>query len=414
MLVSRFNGAAVTDAVQFVIAMTGCIILAVLVVLLLKKLRHSRFKRASQCSCSWCFKFSPSISSGSGGAKIFAISALSFFAYLGVQWWASWYPGAEPGGGGYVAQRMMSTKSEKDAVYATLFFQIAHYCIRPWPWILVGLAAMVLYPNLTGGDVKLGYVYAMKDFLPTGLKGLLLVAFFAAYMSTIATQLNWGTSYVVNDFYKRFIEPKATEKQLVATARITTIILMIIGLAVSTKVNSISGAWSFLMECGAGLGLVLILRWYWWRINAWSEIAATIAPFVIYTIISILRLKYPNATYLQFPDSFLITVAGTTIIWIIVTFLTKPTATTTLQNFYDKVQPDGAWSPFRNKQNYNSSNLINLFICWISGICFTYSTLFFIGKLILAEWKSAVIFGATLLVSLFIFTAVVKKTTIFK
>jgi Na+/proline symporter len=246
---------------------------------------------------AWAFQFTPNIGEAGevsvGGAL--ALTVASFLAFVGVQWWASWYPGAEPGGGGYVAQRMMSAKNEKHSLFATLWFTIAHYCVRPWPWIIVGLSTLVLYPELGAADKKLGYVYAMRDFLPIGLKGLLLAAFFAAYMSTIATQLNWGTSYVINDFYRRFIRPNANERYYVKISRITTIIVMVISLFVTLIIGTISGAWAFIIECGAGVGLVLILRWFWWRINAWSEIAAMLAPFAAYSVIT-------YGTKIQFPE----------------------------------------------------------------------------------------------------------------
>ncbi|MBP7534284.1 MAG: hypothetical protein KA783_07530, partial [Chitinophagales bacterium] len=334
-----------------------------------------------------------------------AISVSTFFAYLGIQWWASWYPGAEPGGGGYIAQRMMSTRTEKDAIYATLFFQIAHYCIRPWAWILVGLCAIVLYPDIA--DKKLGYIMAMKQFLPPGLKGLLLVAFFAAYMSTIATQLNWGASYIVNDLYHRFINPKANNKQLVLVARLTTLALMIIGLAVSTQIESISGVWSFLIECGAGLGLVLILRWYWWRINAWSEIAATITPIILYT-----ACKWANV---PFPTSYFITVGLTTVVWIAVTFLTKPTNIDHLKAFYARVRPDGAWEPIQRITTsvaQKETKIGGLLVCWVSAVAMTYSVLFAIGDLIFKEWTQAAIYITVALVSFAILRTALNRTKV--
>ena len=199
----------------------------------------------------------------------------------GVQWWASWYPGQEPGGGGYVAQRMMSAKDERHSLLATLWFTIAHYCVRPWPWILVGLASLVLYPDLT--DKEAGYVMVMRDHLPSGWRGLLLGAFFAAYMSTISTQLNWGTSYIVNDFYRRFVQRDGERTALrVGLDASTTIALMVLAAIVTFYLESIRQAWEFVLESGAGIGLVLILRWYWWRVNAWSEIAAMIGAAIGY------------------------------------------------------------------------------------------------------------------------------------
>lgn len=403
--ISGLMGVAVTDAIQFFIAMTGCIILAIIVISSEKIGGIVGLKEKVNAVSPEAFNFLPSINSDvSSIGKSLGLSIISFLSFVGIQWWASWYPGAEPGGGGYVVQRMMSAKTEKDAVYATLFFQIAHYCIRPWPWILVGLAAIVLYPGLDAEHIKLGYIYAMRDFLPNGLKGLLLVAFFAAYMSTIATQLNWGASYLINDVYKRFLTPAASDRKLVAASRIMTFILMVIGLAITTRIDSISGAWKFVMGCGAGLGLVLILRWYWWRINAWSEIAATITPFVIFSI-----LKIYNNTDLK-DYEYIITVIGTTIVWLIITIATPPVEDKHLKHFYDKIKPDGLWGKYA--QNHNSTHILYLFICWISGIAFTYSMLFFIGKTILMEWQQAMACAVVAIVSLLSLRFFLNKTNI--
>ena len=180
-----------------------------------------------------------------------------FFAYTCFLWWSSWYPGAEPGGGGYIVQRILSTKNEKHAILSTLFFQIAHYALRPWPWILVGLAAMVLYPELPADSKRLGYIMVIRDFMPVGLKGLLLVAFLAAYMSTISTQLNWGSSYLINDFLKGLIKTEKSEKQWIFYSRIATFFIMLLGIFITTRINSIKEVWEFLFQCGAGLGGVI-------------------------------------------------------------------------------------------------------------------------------------------------------------
>lgn len=413
-------GVAVTDVVQFAIAMIGTVTLAVIVV---NSDQVGGIDGMKEQLPNWAFDFFPKIGTGTDTASALTIGIGAFLAYSTVQWWSSWYPGAEPGGGGYVAQRMMAAKDEKSSIYATLFFQVAHYCIRPWPWILVGLASLILYPDLAVGDEKLGYVMAMKDFLPTGLKGLLLVAFLAAYMSTISTQLNWGAGYLVNDFYKRFISPDAPEKRLVAASRITTIIIMAVALIATTFIETISGVWTFIIEAGAGLGLVLILRWYWWRINAWSEIAATITPFIGYGL-----SKYVFGW--EFPNSFFFIVGTTTLVWIIVTYLTKPTAKSTLINFYNKVQPDGNWKGlFSSNTNWGNNNVLdepteeitvkeeksqigNLVICWLSAVVFTYSTLFFTGKFIFKEWTEAGIWFGVAIFAMIILRLFMKKTKI--
>lgn len=375
-------GVAVTDAFQFALAMGGTIVLAV-VVLGLPQIGGMEGLAAKLPD--WTLRFTPvigQVESASDLGGVFALSVAGFLAFVGVQWWSSWYPGAEPGGGGYIAQRMMSAKDEKHSLFATLWFTIAHYCIRPWPWIIVGLASLVLYPELAASDKKLGYVYAMRDFLPVGLRGTLIAAFFAAYMSTIATQLNWGTSYVINDFYRRFINRSAEERHLVMVSRVTTILVMIISLGVTSILDTISDAWAFIIEAGAGLGLVLILRWYWWRINAWSEIAAMIAPLAAYGVLKL-------TTNIQFPETLYFIVASTTTVWVVVTFLTRPTDAATLQAFYRRVHPGGAgWKAVAAQlpDVPSDSGLGTSLANWIAGVVLIYAALFGFGNLL---------FGAT-------------------
>jgi SSS family solute:Na+ symporter len=381
-------GVAVTDAFQFLLAMAGTIVLALVVLALPEVGGIAGLKEKLP---DWSLKFTPVIGEASSAQEIggaLALSLSAFLAFIGVQWWASWYPGAEPGGGGYIAQRMMSAKDEKHSLFATLWFTVAHYCIRPWPWILVGLATIVLYPDLGPADKKLGYVYAMRDYLPAGLKGMLVASFFAAYMSTIATQLNWGTSYIINDFYKRFFQPNAEEKQLVRVSRLTTLVVMVFSVILTLLLETISGAWAFIIEASAGLGLVLILRWFWWRINAWSEIAAMVAPLFIYAF-----LKF--ATSIQFPESLYYIVTLTTIVWLAVTVVTKPTDLSTLQNFYRRVHPGGAgWKTVADTlpDVEGDSGYGGLFLNWLAGVVLVYAMLFGIGKLIFGELGSALAF----------------------
>lgn len=397
-------GVAVTDVVQFSIALVGTIILAYIVVGSPEVGGISGIKEKLPDAT---FRFFPVIGeSATDTGKTFVIGAGAFLAFIGVQWWASWYPGQEPGGGGYVAQRMMSTKTEKGAVYATLFFQIAHYCLRPWPWILVALACMILYPELEGSELREGYVRVMRDFLPVGLKGLLFAAFLGAYLSTISTQLNWGAGYLVNDLYKRFLAPEANSKQLVWLSRLITFGLMIAGLLITLKMESITGVWEFIIECGAGLGLVLILRWYWWRINAWTEIAATIVPFIAYAL-----SKWGLA--LEFPDSFFFTVSITTISWLLVAFLSPRDKTENLENFYRRVRPDGNWRVIDGSQKENRNNIARLAVCWVSAVLMTYGILFLTGKLIFREWTEAAIYGGLVIVSGTTLLIFLKRTEVF-
>ncbi len=392
--ISGLWGVVVTDAFQFFIAITGCIILAIIVV---NSPQVGGMDGLQEKLPDYVFNFFPTISDVPTAAGTLAMTTLSFLAYIGIIWWASWYPGAEPGGGGYVAQRMMSAKNEKHSLFATLFFQIAHYTIRPWPWIVVGLASLVLYPGLADAQKGMGYIYAMRDFLPVGLKGLLVAAFFAAYMSTVATQLNWGTSYIVNDFYKRFLVTDKKESFYVLSSRIVTIILMLISLVVTLFINKISGAWAFIMECGAGVGLVLILRWFWWRINAWSEISAMITPFLVFPIL--------RSFDIEFPLSLFIIVPATTIVWLIVTLLTKPTDEKVLKSFYRKIHPGGVmWKKISSQipEVESDSGFFKLFINWIIGVILVYSILFGTGKLLLSDYTGFLIYILVAAVSIVI------------
>lgn len=382
-------GVAVTDAFQFILAMAGCIILAVIVV---NEPQIGGIQGLKEKLPLWAMKFTPEITtdtpaSTTGG--IFAMTISSFLAFIGIQWWASWYPGAEPGGGGYVAQRMMSAKDEKNSLFATLFFQIAHYAIRPWPWIIVGLCSIIIYPDLSQADKGLGFVKAMNDFLPAGLKGLLLAAFLAAYMSTIATHLNWGTSYFINDFFKRFVLKNKSEKYYVTISKLMTIVFMFLSVIITSQMKSISGVWSFVIECGAGLGLVLILRWFWWRVNAISEIVATITPFIVYGIL------YFGKINIKFPETLFVIVPITTAAWIVTAFITKKTDESVLDSFYRRVHPGGiGWKKISAKMPDVKSDkgFLLLLVDWLAGIVLVYSFLFGTGKIIFGEYLSGILF----------------------
>lgn len=399
---SGLMGVAITDMVQFFLAMIGCTVLAYIVV---SSEQIGGIEGLKAKLPEWRFQFFPQIKETTSTGKVvemFGLSISGFLAFGLFQWWASWAPGNEPGGGGYISQRMMSAKSEKDAMLSSLFFNVAHYCLRPWPWIIVGLCALVLYPELTIKNAGNGYVRTMVDFLPNGLMGLLFVAFLAAYMSTISTQLNWGASYLTNDLYKRFFRPEssfdteqAAQSNYILAARGFTILIMFISFFVTLQIDTIAGAFQFLIECGAGLGLVLILRWYWWRINAWSEITATLAPLLGYSI-----GKW--GLELGSPYGFFFTIAFSTVCWVVVTFLTSPTKKETLIAFYRKVSPAGWWGRIPEEAGVKNTegNLGWLTLCWLSGIFLTYSVLFAIGKFIFAMWNEAVIWSACALLGI--------------
>lgn len=322
---------------------------------------------------------------------------ITFFVFIAVNWWASWYPGAEPGGGGYVAQRIFSAKNEKHSLLATLWFNVAHYALRPWPWILVALVAVVRLQNDPKflADPETGYIRIMISDLPAYLRGLMIAAFAAAYMSTIGTQLNWGASYLVNDVYKRYIKNRA-EKHYVNISQLITMVLMILSAVVTFYMDSIASAWQFLMAIGAGTGLVYILRWFWWRINAWSEISAMIAAFVISLTLQ-LGFHFNENDPRQFAYLLLITVGFTTTIWVIVTFITSSEPEDKLLSFYRRVQPNAKfWAPIASKApeiKPVADGILNL-INWISGVAMIYFFLFGLGQIILGSVTLGMIFLA--------------------
>ncbi len=273
---------------------------------------------------------------------------------LAVQWWASYYPGAEPGGGGYIAQRMLAAKDEKNAVLATLFFNIAHYALRPWPWILIALASLIMYPDIPSLIAEFPWIDAevidhdlaypaMLSHLPSGLLGIVIASLIAALMSTISTHLNWGASYIVHDVYKRFLDPEASQRDLVNLGRICTLVLMILASVTALYLQSAKQAFDIIVLMGAGTGLLFILRWFWWRINAYSELSAMIASFVIALI-----LKALDESLLSTGQELMLSVGMTTAIWLSVTFLTRPTERTVLEKFVIAIRPSGGgWNAIK-------------------------------------------------------------------
>ncbi|MCE2790409.1 MAG: Na+:solute symporter [Saprospiraceae bacterium] len=270
---------------------------------------------------------------------------------IAVQWWSVWYPGAEPGGGGYIAQRMLSAKDEKNAITATLLFNAAHYALRPWPWILIALASMIVYPdvsdiakafpNISPSFVKNDLAFsAMLSYLPAGLLGLVIAALIAALMSTISTHLNWGSSYVVNDFWQRFVKPESSEKELVNVGRVSTVILMILASLMALLLENAMAGFNILLQIGAGTGLLFILRWFWWRVNAMSEIVAMLFSFLI-----ALYMQFYGGDLLEY-EKLIIGVVITTVAWILTALLTKPTEEGVLVQFYKAIRPHGmGWKP---------------------------------------------------------------------
>jgi SSS family solute:Na+ symporter len=382
-----------TDLVQFVIKMSAVIVLAVYAVRAvggmdkLKEGLTTHFGSADAALSVLPVKITPT------GIEAYAwMPLLALAVFLSVQWWAAWYPGAEPGGGGYVAQRIFSAKTERDGVLATLFFNVAHYAIRPWPWIITGLCTVLLYPAGIGPthDHEAAYVQAFVDLLPTPWRGFMMAGFAAAYMSTVGTQLNWGASYLVNDFYKRFLNRTATEKHYVAISRWATIFLFLASAVVTHYLGTIEGAWKFLLALGSGTGLVLILRWYWWRINAWSEISAMIASFVVsVTAINVIKPRFPASDLRADAWVMLVTVAVSTVVWLGVTFATKPEPDRVLEAFYRRVRPGGpGWAVVSERAGFGRESIPGGALAWtnwIAGIVAVYSSLFGIGKLVLGN-----------------------------
>jgi len=388
-----------TDLVQFVIKMTAVIILAVYAVQAvggMGKLQSglaAKFGSADAAISVLPVKMTPH------GLEAYAwMPILALAVFLSVQWWAAWYPGAEPGGGGYIAQRIFSSKTEKDGVLATLFFQVAHYAMRPWPWIITGLATVLLYPKGIGptGDHEAAYVQAFVDLLPTPWRGFMMAGFAAAYMSTVGTQLNWGASYLVNDFYKRFVNKTATEKHYVAVSRWATVGLFLCSVIVTMNLTTVEGAWKFLLALGSGTGLVLILRWYWWRINAWSEISAMVASFVVsLTAIFTVKTRFADSDLRGDAWVMLITVAVSTIVWVAVTFLTAPEPDSTLNAFYERVRPGGpGWRRVSDRLGYGGESIPGGALAWtnwLAGIVAVYASLFGVGKLIFGQYVTGAI-----------------------
>ncbi|MFL5585203.1 MAG: sodium:solute symporter family transporter, partial [Gemmatimonadaceae bacterium] len=382
-----------TDLVQFVIKMTAVIILAVYSLravgglAALKTGLTAHFGDADAALSVLPLRVTDT------GIEAYAwMPLLALFVFLSVQWWAAWYPGAEPGGGGYVAQRIFSSRTERDGVLATLFFNVAHYAIRPWPWIITGLCTVLLYPAGIGPthDHEAAYVQAFVDLLPTPWRGFMMAGFAAAYMSTVGTQLNWGASYLVNDFYKRFVNRDATERHYVTMSRLATVFLFLASALVTMQLQTIEGAWKFLLALGSGTGLVLILRWYWWRINAWSEISAMVASFVVsLAAIATIKPRFPDGDLRGDAWVMLVTVAISTVVWLGVTFATKPEPDRVLEAFYRRVRPGGpGWETVSTRAGFGRESIPGGALAWtnwIAGIVAVYSSLFGIGKLVLGN-----------------------------
>ncbi len=433
-ILSGFWGVVVTDLVQFVIAMFGSIALAIIALnyvggmeVLLSKLNELL---GTDVVTDNTLKFIPPIPDTGVATQTFWESPFSkFLIFISVMWWS--HHGTD--GGGYIIQRMSSAKNERHALLATLWFNIAHYALRVWPWIIVAVVSIVMFPIIPSEyselGVKAGYPLVMNTLLGPGLKGILIVSFLAAFMSTIDTHLNWGVSYLINDIYKLFFKPNETERHYVLVGKIMTVILMILAAFTALKMQSISKAWEFIFAMGAGIGLVLILRWFWWRVNAWSEITALATSIVItisFEIIAYFQTINNNLEYslfgsapsifgmsLQVHHKLMIIVPIAIIAWVTVTFFTEPEPMTKLESFYKRVQPGGWWGPVTSSFDHTLQPVTKgIFILWLAGVMMIYGFTFGIGNLIFQNYSASVIlFGLAGIGSYLVWNRNISKLT---
>ena len=350
-----------------------------------------------------------------------------FILPIAVQWWSVWYPGAEPGGGGYIAQRMLSAKNEKHAIWATLLFNVAHYALRPWPWILIALASLIIYPDLNAiqaafpqmdaGIIRDDLAYpAMMTLLPAGAIGLVVASLIAAFMSTISSHLNWGSSYVVHDFYHRFIHPEASEKRLVSVGRISTVLLMVFSALFALVLSNALQAFQILLQIGAGTGLLFILRWFWYRVNAYSELTAMIVSFILAIYFQVVHTAVGFSSIAN-DLQFLLSVGITTLCWVGVTLMTSPSEMTTLTSFVKKIQPGGpGWAAVRaemSEEELQSKatgwNVPQGILCLLVGAFAIYGALFSTGYFIYGEYLAGFLLGGLSLIAFYVLWRLSKK-----
>lgn len=412
-----FRGVVLTDCLLFLISMVGSVAAAYYAVThpkvggLEAMLRHENV--VDRLTLIPDFSLSPS----EDPSLILGLLILP----LTVQWWAAWYPGSEPGGGGYVAQRMLSAKNESHAMGATFFFTIAHYALRPWPWVLVALASLVVYPDieslkhefagqgLQSEQIKDDLAYsAMLQFLPLGWIGLVMTSLIAAFMSTISTHLNWGSSYVVNDFYRRFVRPEASQHELVWVGRLATVLLMVLAGGLALLMTNARDSFGIVLGVGAGTGLVYLLRWFWWRVNAWSEIAAMVAALVAFIYWRFYHQELFGTAVAEHWQFFWITLF-TTLVWVIVTLLTPPDSEQTLRQFYKLARPGGpGWATIVERAEADGEMLLdgkgwsvpNGLVCVMLGCVAVYASLFGSGYLLVGHRGVGALLVVTALICL--------------
>ncbi len=368
-LLGGFWGVVFTDLIQFVVAMVGSIVFAVLAADHAGGM-HNIVQQATLVAGDQAIAFVP-------GADAPASFWYTFLTFVGLLWWSN----HNADGGGYIIQRMMSAKDERHALVGTLWFALAHYVLRIWPWVVVALASMVVFPAI-GGQIqsdKEAYPALMSMILPAGLRGLFVAVFLAAFMSTVDTHLNWGSSYIVNDLYKRFVRPEASQHHYVVVSKVTMLILAVVAGVVALLIESITGAWEFVWAMGAGIGAVLILRWFWWRINAWSEIAALGTSLVL--AIGIHVYDWLSGTSSPLYTKALIVVGGSLAVWIPVTLLTRPEPAEVLRRFCERVRPPGRWPG----QASGGDITRRVLVAWVGGVATIYGGLFSVGSLVLLK-----------------------------
>ncbi len=366
-ILSGLWGVVATDLLQFILAMAGSVALA------FYALGEVGGTEGLIFSLQESGKIQDGVLNFFPSTGALALPVTTFLVYLGVQWWSTLIAD----GGGIIIQRISATKDERNSFLSTLWFCIAHYALRPWPWIIVALASLVVYPDLS--DPEMGYPRMMVDYLPSGLRGLMIASFLAAFMSTIDTHLNWGASYLVNDFYRRFLVRNGSARHYVFVSRVCVLIMVILAAGTSFLMDSISAAWKFLWSIGAGAGLVLILRWFWWRVNAWSEIAAMSASLVISLILTFY-------TPFDYGLRLVVVVLTSLAVWLLVTFMTAPVDEGTLRDFYRRVRPPGHWGRIASAESGEVMTVGSMLLLWLLGIVFLFGLLFGVGTVILGSF----------------------------
>jgi Na+/proline symporter len=398
---SGLRGVVLTDVLQFGVAMVGAVMAAWYALAhpavggLAGLLSHPEVARRTAML--------PDFGDWRNAVMVFLIPVT-------VQWWSTWYPGSEPGGGGYVAQRMLAARNERESLLSVLTFNVLHYGLRPWPWILVALASLVVYPDLAAIQARfphldprtlgndLGYP-AMLVFLPAGMLGLMVASLAAAYMSTISTHLNWGASYVVEDWYRRFVARDRSERHYVAIARVATVVLVALAAGVSLALESAFRTFAILLQIGAGTGLIYLLRWYWWRVNAWSEIAGMVISFAVAVYFEVLRPRM-GLPPMDAAVQLVIGVAITTVGWLAVTFLTPPTDAEVLRRFHERIRPGGpGWKRIAPAPAGGGDNLPAAFLCWFLGVTLVYAAMFAIGSALYGETVAGLFYAGVAAVS---------------